>query len=53
VERLEQVRLPGAVRARDENEPRLQPELEPLVAAEIAERYLADDQPANLIGMIR
>jgi hypothetical protein len=58
MQRLEQVRLPGPVRPRDEDEPRLQCELEPFVAAEVSERDLADDQaallyPASLIGMIR
>jgi hypothetical protein len=58
VERLEEVRLPGSVRPRDQDEPRLQCELEPFVAAEVSERDLADDQalllyPASLIGMIR
>jgi hypothetical protein len=53
VQRLEQVRLAGAVRARDEDEPGLERELEPFVRAKVAERDALDDQPANLIGMIR
>ena len=53
MQRLEQVRLPGAVPARDEDEPRLETELEPRVGAVVAERDLPDDQPASLIGMIR
>ncbi len=60
VHRLEQVRLPGAVRARDEDEPRLERELEPWVRADVAERDLlhdqlwrSHDQPASRIGMIR
>ena len=53
VERLEQVRLAGAVRAGDEDEPRLERELQPGIRPEVAERDLGDDQPASLIGMIR
>jgi hypothetical protein len=58
VERLEQVRLAGPVRARDEDDPGLQCELEPFVGAEVAEGDRSDDQarfsyPASLIGMIR
>jgi hypothetical protein len=53
VERLEQVRLPDAVRPGDENEPGRKVELELGVGAEVAERDSADDQPASLIGMIR
>ena len=53
VQRLEEVRLAGAVRPRDENEPRLERELEPGIRPEVAERDLGDDQPASLIGMIR
>ena len=53
VQRLEQVRLAGAVRPGDEDEPRLERELEPGVRPEVAERDLGDDQPASLIGMIR
>jgi hypothetical protein len=44
VQRLEQVRLSRPVRARDEDEPGLQLELEPFVAAEVAERDVPDDQ---------
>ena len=53
VERLEEVRLPGAVCARHENEPRLELELEPGIRPEVAKRDSGDDQPASLIGMIR
>ena len=53
VQRLEQVRLAGAVRRRPRARARLQRELEPRVRAEVAERELADDQPASRIGMIR
>src|SRR6266516_4564471 len=63
MEGLEQVRLAGAVRARDEDDPGLQLELEPGVGAEIAKRQLADGepaggrvtgaQPASRIGMMR
>ena len=44
VQRLEQVRLAGAVRADDEHEPRLEGEVEPGVRAEVAQRERADDQ---------
>ena len=44
VQRLEQVRLAGAVRADDEDDPRLQAELEPGVRAEVAQRDRRDDQ---------
>jgi hypothetical protein len=53
VQRLEQVRLAGAVRADDEDEPRLEAELEGVVRAKARERDPRDDQPASLIGMIR
>jgi hypothetical protein len=58
VQRFEEVRLAGAVRAGDEDEAGLQRELEPFVRAEVAERDVPDDQalpvyPASLIGMIR
>ena len=60
MERLEQVRLAGPVRARDEHDPRLEGELEAWVRAEVAERDLADDKTAGIwrqsgsrIGMIR
>jgi hypothetical protein len=48
VQRLEQVRLAGSVRAGDEDEARLQRELEPLVAAEVAQRDAPDDQAPRL-----
>jgi hypothetical protein len=44
VERLEQVRLPRAVRADREQETRLEAQLEARVGAELAERERADDQ---------
>jgi hypothetical protein len=44
VERLEQVRLAGAVGTGDEDEPGLQRELEAFVAAEVSERDVPDDQ---------
>ena len=61
VHRLEQVRLAGAVPARDEDEPWLELELEPRIRAHVAERNLLHDQvgslldaqPASRIGMIR
>jgi hypothetical protein len=53
VQRLEQVRLAGAVRADDEDEAGLQLQLERVVRAEARERDQRDDQPASLIGMIR
>jgi hypothetical protein len=53
VESLEQVRLPGAVPAHDEDETRLEREVESGVRAEAPERCPRDDQPASLIGMIR
>ena len=65
VKRLEQVRLPGAVRAGHENDPRLEGELELRIGAEVSERGVSDDQPSvgrrqsastqsgSRIGMIR
>jgi hypothetical protein len=44
VQRLEQVRLPDAVRADREHEPGTQVELQPLVRPELAQRYVLDDQ---------
>src|SRR5205085_7624346 len=44
VQRLEQVRLPRAVRPDDEHEPRLEPDLEPFVGAVVAKRDRLDDQ---------
>jgi hypothetical protein len=44
VERLEQVRLAGAVRPGDEDEAGLQDELEAFVAAEVSKRDVTDDQ---------
>ena len=53
VQRLEQVRLPGAVRPDHQHEPRLEREVERGVRAKAPERDPRDDQPASLIGMIR
>jgi hypothetical protein len=53
VQRLEQVRLPDAVRPDDEHEPWLEIEVERQVRPVPAERYVLDDQPARRIGMIR
>jgi hypothetical protein len=53
VQRLEQVRLPDAVRPDDEHEPWLEIEVERRVRPVPAERYVLDDQPARRIGMIR
>jgi hypothetical protein len=44
VERLEQVCLAGPVRAGDEDDPRLQRELEPFVGAKVSKGDRADDQ---------
>jgi hypothetical protein len=44
VQRLEQVRLAGPVRAGDEDEPGPQLELEPGVRAKVAQRNRLDDQ---------
>ena len=53
VQRLEEVRLAGAVRAVEEDDARLESELERGIRAEVAERDVADDQPASRMGMIR
>jgi hypothetical protein len=53
MQRLEEVRLAGAVRTDDEHEPRLQLELELRVRADVPERDRLNDQPAKRIGMIR
>jgi hypothetical protein len=53
VERLQQVRLAGAVATDDEHEPGLEAQVERSVRAEAPERGVRDDQPASLIGMIR
>jgi len=45
MERLEQVRLTGAVGTDDERDPGLQGELEPGIRTEVAERDDRDDQP--------
>jgi len=44
MQRFEQVRLAGTVRAGDEHEARLQPELQPFVGAEVAKGDCSDDQ---------
>ena len=53
VERLEQIRLAGAVRAVEKHDPGLQAQLERGVRTEVAKRDVADDQPASRMGMIR
>jgi hypothetical protein len=53
VQGLEQVRLAGAVLADDEDEARLQGQVEGGVRAVVPERDLLDDQPARRMGMIR
>jgi hypothetical protein len=53
VQRLEEVRLAGAVRPDGENEPGSQLELESLVGAEVSEPDVLDDQPGSRIGMIK
>jgi hypothetical protein len=45
VQRLEQIRLAGAVRAGDEDEARFELQVEPGVRADVPERDGADDQP--------
>ena len=47
VKRLEQIRLPGAVRAGHEHQPGLQLDVEPSVRAEVPEGGRRDDQPAE------
>ena len=51
VHRLEQVRLPRAVPARDEDEPWLELELEPRIRAHVAERNLLHDQVVSLLAL--
>src|SRR5205807_5499325 len=53
VQRPEQVRLAGAVRTDEEDEPVRQPQLQPRIRAKVGERDRIDDQPARRIGMIR
>src|SRR5207244_4519605 len=53
VQRLEQVRLAGAVRADGQDETWLEVELETRVRAVVAKRDRGDDQPASRMGMIR
>jgi hypothetical protein len=45
MQRLEQIRLAGAVGSDREHEPGLEAELEVRVGAELAERERPDDQP--------
>ena len=49
VDGLEEVRLAGAVRPRDEDEPGLERELEAGVGADVPERDLRDDQRATMV----
>jgi hypothetical protein len=53
VERLEEVRLAGAVLADDEYEARAEGQVEGRVRAVVPERDPLDDQPARRMGMIR
>jgi hypothetical protein len=53
VKRLQKVRLAGPVLPDDEDEPRLEAQVERGVRAKAPERGPGDDQPASLIGMIR
>ena len=53
VERLEQIRLPGAVRPVQQDDPRLEGQLERGVRAKVTKGDLVDDQPASRMGMIR
>jgi hypothetical protein len=53
VQRLEQVRLAGAVLTDEEDDAGSQVEIEPGVRAVVRERDVPDDQPASRIGMIR
>ena len=50
---LQKVRLPGSVRAVQQHDSGLKLELQTWVRAKVSERYVADDQPASRIGMIR
>src|SRR4029453_10720372 len=47
MQRLEQVRFSGPFRTAHEQKPGLQLELEPSIRAEISQRELVDDQPAE------
>jgi hypothetical protein len=53
MQRLEQVRLAGAVPPDDEDDPGRKVEVERRVRPVLTERYAIDDQPARRIGMIR
>ncbi len=53
VQRLEKVRLAGAVRPGREHEPRLQGEIQGGVRAEVAKCEARDDQSGSRMGMIR
>jgi hypothetical protein len=44
MQRFEQVRLAGAVRTNDEDQPRLEVEIEPSIRADVAQRDRLDDQ---------
>jgi hypothetical protein len=52
VERLEQIRLAGTVRADDQNDPVGERQVERRVRAVLTERQTVD-QPARRIGMIK
>ncbi len=53
VQRLEQVRLAGAVSTHHEDDPLREVEVERRVRPVLTERYVIADQPASRIGMIR
>jgi hypothetical protein len=53
MDRLQQVRLAGAVLADDEHDSLGEVEVERGVRPVVPERDVADDQPASRIGMIR
>ena len=53
VERLEQVRLAGAVAARDDREPRPQPHVRRLVGAEVAQAEVRRNHTLSRIGIRR
>lgn len=53
MERFEQVRLPGSVRAVEQDDARGEIKLQRGVRTEVAERDALDDQPASRMGMIR
>ena len=47
MQRFEQIRLAGTIRAGDEDDPGLERDLETGVRPEVSERDLADDQPLS------